>query len=181
MSVVIEIGPGTKPTGGHVAVGIDPRHPINAPAQMAQFGRWRMNATDKPEEGFLYAPAMEIPDEFADVVWASHVLEHIPSGSERIDTFNEAWRVLKPGGEFQIRVPVIGFLYEYDYPRRVDTYEPWADPTHVSYWYFPQSLQYFCPKSGVAPDADYGILPWELVDWGVMTWEGYAVLRKVTQ
>lgn len=47
------------------------------------------------------------------------IIEHLP---DKIRTMNEAWRVLRPGGRFDIEVPT--------------TNGPGAfqDPTHVSYW-----------------------------------------------
>lgn len=58
-------------------------------------------------------------DDSVDVIKAHDVIEHL---HDKIKTMNEAWRVLKHGGVFDIVVPT--------------TNGPgaWQDPTHVSYW-----------------------------------------------
>lgn len=50
---------------------------------------------------------------------AHDILEHLPN---KIATMNEIWRVLKPGGTIEIKVPT------------TDGPGAWCDPTHVSYW-----------------------------------------------
>ena len=52
-------------------------------------------------------------------IYAQDVIEHLP---DKIQTMNEAWRVLKPGGTFHIGVPT------------TDGTGAFQDPTHVSYW-----------------------------------------------
>jgi predicted SAM-dependent methyltransferase len=68
------------------------------------------------------------PDSSVDAIVAHDLVEHLP---DRILTMNEAWRVLKPGGTFEIVVPSAvrgaGFA---------------QDPTHVSQWCL-NSFQYF--------------------------------------
>ncbi len=58
------------------------------------------------------------PDSSVDEIVAFDVVEHLPS---RVDTLNELWRVLIPGGRVTIEVPNaakgVGFI---------------CDPTHVS-------------------------------------------------
>lgn len=58
-------------------------------------------------------------DDTVDTIVADDIIEHLP---DKIRTMNEAFRVLKPGGQFKIFVPT--------------TEGPGAtqDPTHVSYW-----------------------------------------------
>jgi hypothetical protein len=73
-------------------------------------------------------------------------------------------------------------------------WQPWADPTHVSQWWFPESLMYFC-AGPFKPHANYGISDWAplggyvdpmLADgevkgsfWCVRDqWEGVAALVK---
>jgi len=143
--MLIEIGGGTRPAA-LVDIGIDPAHPVNAPAQRAQDTPW------VSDEG-------RIPDGVADEVYASHVLEHIPRGPELIAVMNEAWRVLKPGGSFLIVVPLVGFTN----PKTregtlVEGWQPYADPTHVNLWWFPEALYYFGPGWGA--HANYGIREW---------------------
>lgn len=97
----------------------------------------------------------------------SHLMEHVPAGHERIDAFNEVWRVLEPGGMFEVIVPL---------------FPGWAavaDPTHVSFW-VEQSFWYFTGR--MVANAEYGIKLWEMVSWetGEAEWGpwGRAVLRK---
>ena len=108
-----------------------------------------------------------LPDLSVDEVRASHVLEHVPA-PDRVAVFNEVWRVLKPGGRFEVIVPL---------------FPDWgaiADPTHVSYW-VEQSFWYFTGR--MTPCAEYGISPWAMDEWFVREHafgrEGHAILRKV--
>lgn len=59
------------------------------------------------------------PDNYVDEIIAHDILEHLPS---KIHTMNEAWRVLRPGGRFDIEVPT------------TDGRGAFQDPTHVSFW-----------------------------------------------
>lgn len=137
----IDIGGGTSPKPGFV--NLDPVH--GAPG-------WRYRAQD------AHWPAK---DNEVEAIWASHVMEHIPAGADRIAVFNEAHRVLKPGGTFTVIVPL------FPWPQAM------ADPTHVSYW-VEESFGYFDGRIPWGnPHADYGILPWEHGGWWVRDgWEG---------
>jgi SAM-dependent methyltransferase len=153
----VEIGGGTRTTEGFV--NLDPAHGE---------GEWRR----KVQEG------IPVPDGSCDVVRASHVLEHIPAGQERIDVFNEVHRALRPGGEFHIIVPLVGWTDNEGKGHMVDSWHPYADPTHVSFWWFPESLFYFVDGPVYA---DYGIEKWELVVCEMSApFEGTARLRKPT-
>ena len=59
------------------------------------------------------------PDNTFTEVLAYDAIEHLP---DHIHTMNEAWRVLEPGGVFNIDVPT------------TDGRAAWQDPTHVSFW-----------------------------------------------
>ena len=98
----------------------------------------------------------------------SHLMEHIPAGPERIAVFNDVYRVLVPGGTFEVIVPLVG-----------QGWGAYADPTHVSFW-VKESFGYL--TGALRANADYGISYWELAewterpcDWGI---EGRALLRK---
>lgn len=154
MSILLDIGGGATPLEG--AVNLDPKH-------------------GTPPFDVRVQDGIPLDDDTVAHVNASHVLEHIPAGAERIRALNEIHRVLVPGGTLRIEVPVVGH-------RRtlVNAPEAWADPTHVSYWWFPDSLSYFC-SGGRRADADYGIRYWEPLtdeDWHVNDWLGVATLRK---
>ncbi len=58
-------------------------------------------------------------DSSIDHIRAHDIIEHL---ADKIHTMNEAWRVLKPGGIFEIAVPT------------TDGPGAWQDPTHVSFW-----------------------------------------------
>ena len=114
-------------------------------------GQWRRLAQDTPW------PAT---DGSVDAIRASHVMEHIPAGQPRLDVMNEAHRVLKPGGVFEIIVPLM-----------VGTWHAIADPTHVSFW-CRESFHYF--DGLFAPNADYGIRLWTTLELDVVDgWEGH--------
>jgi len=110
-----------------------------------------------------------LPDNSVEEARCSHLMEHIPAGRERINAFNEVWRVLRPSGMFEVVVP----LYS------PDSYGWAADPTHVSIW-VEQSFWYFTGRMSAA--AVYGIRLWrergwrtEKYDWGL---EGHCTLQK---
>lgn len=114
-------------------------------------GEWMRLAQDTPW------PAA---DSSVDAIRASHVMEHIPAGAERIAVMNEAHRVLRPGGVFEIIVPLM-----------VGTWHAIADPTHVSFW-CKESFHYF--DGLFAANADYGIRLWTTLELEVVDgWEGH--------
>jgi SAM-dependent methyltransferase len=72
-----------------------------------------------------------LPDECADMLVASHLVEHInPHKFGFVKFMDEAWRVMKPKGQFLISTPFAG------------SYGYFQDPTHVNpcndatFWYF---------------------------------------------
>lgn len=58
-------------------------------------------------------------DGSVDYIRAWDIIEHLP---DKIHTMNEAWRVLRAGGEFDIVVPT------------TDGRGAWQDPQHCSFW-----------------------------------------------
>ena len=101
-------------------------------------GPWRRLAQDTP---------WPTADRTVEAIRAAHVMEHIPAGDARLAVMNEAHRVLRPGGVFEIRVPNC----------LSGTWHAWADPTHVSFWCV-ESFHYF--DGHFAANADYGIRLW---------------------
>lgn len=128
--MLIDIGGGTAPAEG--CTNLDPAHGE---------GIWRRRIQD----------GIPTADGTVQAVRASHVLEHIPAGRERIAVFNEVWRVLVGGGTFEIIVPLIQYC-----GKPIHTWHAWADPDHKSQWVLPESVLYFT-QDGFAPNADYGI------------------------
>lgn len=148
----VEIGGGTIPAQGYV--NLDPVH---------GGGNFKRRIQD----------GIPVPDRMVEAVRASHVLEHIPAGQERIDVMNEAWRALIPGGEFEIIGPVIP-----QGPAGIG-WHAFADPTHVSFWVYPESWLYFV-EGPYRANADYGIHLWEWDDRSELRdgWEAHVYLRK---
>jgi predicted SAM-dependent methyltransferase len=105
-------------------------------------GEWKRRAQDTPW------PAA---DNSVDAIRAAHVMEHIPAGEPRLAVMNEAHRVLRPGGVFEVRVP----------NALSGTWHAFADPTHVSFWCV-ESFHYF--DGLFAANADYGIRPWTTLE-----------------
>lgn len=105
-------------------------------------GEWRRLAQDTP---------WPTADDSVDAIRAAHVMEHIPAGEPRLAVMNEAHRVLRPGGVFEIRVPNC----------LSGTWHAFADPTHVSFWCV-ESFHYF--DGLFAANADYGIRPWTTLE-----------------
>lgn len=87
------------------------------------------NFTCKPD---VCGDAQYLPfkNETFDSIAATHVLEHIPN---IVKTMNECWRVLKPDGKFNIRVPLF------------PTIGSISDPSHVRFFIVP-TFDYFTVK-----------------------------------
>lgn len=177
----LEIGGGTLAPPG--SLNVDPAHGT-PPGDPRLAGLLRPGYEDiglqVPAEG-----GIPLIDGCVERVRASHVLEHIPAGYQRIDVMNEAHRVLVPGGILDVALPVIGYEDRRTGEQRlVSNWRPYADPTHVSFWWMPHSFLYFVPEThgGLAPNAEYGIRPWKLVHWDVggdPFWEGTATLERL--
>lgn len=152
----IEIGGGTIPKQGYQ--NLDPAHGKGVWKRMAQGDPW------------------PVGDNTVDDVRASHVMEHVAAGADRIQVMNEAHRVLKPGRLFEIIVPLIMVRNE-----MVQGWWAWSDPTHISQWVYPESFLYFCDGAFRA-NADYGIRYWAPLDESICEvrngWEGVVRLRK---
>ena len=146
--MLIDLGGGTSPHR-RADVVIDLHHPKGTHAQDATAIPWLLQA------GQTFPPGV------VDEVYASHFMEHVPHGQPLIDVMNEAWRVLKPGGSFTMIMPVVGYTnITTGQPESNHIgWQPWADPTHVSYWWFPEALMYFC-EGPFKPLADYGMRVW---------------------
>jgi SAM-dependent methyltransferase len=78
------------------------------------------------------------PDSSAALIRAHDIAEHLP---DKRHTMNEAWRVLRPGGQLDLVVPT------------TDGRGAFQDPTHVSFW-TPNDLFYFA--AGVAERERFG-------------------------
>jgi SAM-dependent methyltransferase len=146
VDVKLEIGGGKTPSRGYL--NLDPVH------GEGEFQRRIQDGIPLPSESVARARC-------------SHLLEHIPA-ADRIAVMNEVWRVLAPGAEFEVVVPLFGAGWGWV-----------ADPTHVSVW-VRESFDYF--TGAIVPGADYGIRYWRMADWSVREceWgqEGHALLVK---
>jgi hypothetical protein len=84
------------------------------------------------------------------LLMAGHVIEHISrENSGFIKFMNEAWRVLKIGGQFLISTPYAGSTGF------------WADPTHVN-GCVPQTFYYFDPENPTKLYDAYKPKPWKI-------------------
>jgi SAM-dependent methyltransferase len=147
--MIVELGPGTR---HHplVDLGIDLHHPIGMGPADATVTPWGEAVSGR-----------------ADVVYSSHFMEHVPHGYPLIHVMNQAWEALKPGGSFFAIHPVIGFTDPHTGDPRSQHigWQPWADPTHVSFWWLPEAYLYFC-EGPFKPNANYGMRTWGTMgDW----------------
>jgi SAM-dependent methyltransferase len=97
-------------------------------------------------------------DSTVDHMVASHVLEHIHN---LIPLMNEIWRVLKPGAELAVAVPV--FPHE----------EAFQDPTHVRY-FVPKTFLYFTKHNpsggGIGFNGEFEITDMQQEKYEVTCW-----------
>jgi predicted SAM-dependent methyltransferase len=86
----IEIGPGPYPLDGFESVDC-----VGAPNHWACWGVDRL----------------PFDDNSVDLIYASHVLEHVP-WQKTGDALAEAYRILKPGGSIEVWVPDFEYIVE---------------------------------------------------------------------
>jgi SAM-dependent methyltransferase len=104
--------------------------------------RLNLGCCDDHLEGFCNVDRMEPADLVADLdqrwpwpdgsveeIVASDIFEHLES---KIHAMNEAWRVLRTGGQLNLRVPT------------TDGRGAFQDPTHKTFW-TPHDLLYYVP------------------------------------
>lgn len=100
------------------------------------------------------------PDECADLLVASHIVEHInPVKFGFINWMNEAWRILKVGGQMLVATPYAGSMGY------------WQDPTHV-HGFNEVSFYYFDPEQQIDGKELYHYYkpkPWKVVNiaWNI--------------
>jgi SAM-dependent methyltransferase len=168
--ILVELGGGLNPHP-EADVVIDKAHPVGSWRQDVTHTPWHVDdvfAVTRSDVGMYHdGVGYVLGDDCVDQVYASHLMEHVPKGDLLVAVMNEAWRILRPGGVFTIIVPLIGWTSPTARPEAIDRHhwvarpEAWADPTHVSHWWFPESLHYFTGQ--IAPAADYDLRPWEPV------------------
>ena len=92
-----------------------------------------------------------LPKESVDTIYAQHFLEHITrENGTFLRLMDEAWRILKVGGQFGIVVPY-GMSYYY-----------YQDPTHVNPL-VEATFYYFDPKNETKLWDIYKPKPWKIV------------------
>lgn len=156
-------------------------------------------ANTKPVD--IGADIWPIDDGSVDAIYASHVLEHVPKGAPTLHVMAEAHRVLRPGGTFTIKTPVVGWTDHNGVDHLTADWRVYADPTHQQPWWMPQGLLYFC--EGTDDFTEYDVPrfqplgawfepqdAYETVDavgtadhsweswWSVGDWEGLACLVR---
>lgn len=108
-----------------------------------------------------------IPSESFNTLVANHVVEHIdPAHGIFISFMNEAWRILKPGGEFMIGAP---------YATSTGMFR---DPTHVNF-INEETWTYFDPEDLFYQGGLYHIyspLPWRIK---INTWHSTGNIEVV--
>ena len=101
-----------------------------------------------PKDEFINGKIPGVLSQFKDnsieEVYARDFIEHIPQ-VKVIETFNEIYRILVPGGLFEIFVPPTTGRGAF------------CDPTHVSFWN-DMSFRYFDKTWGKALTDSYGIV-----------------------
>lgn len=110
-------------------------------------------------------PPIPAPDGSCEELLASHFLEHL-TRDDANRLMAEAWRVLVPGGTFEIVVPY------------ALSHGAFQDPTHRSFW-VPESFDYYTARwrhLGYDLESRFELVSRELRQ---ETNEVHAVLRKV--
>ncbi len=91
--------------------------------------KWKTDSTDYVFD-LLGDEAWPIEDSSVDMLHSSHFVEHIP-GLARPKFFEECWRILKPGAQFQVIVP-----YWNSHRAVQDFTHAWPPVCEASFLYF---------------------------------------------
>jgi len=125
---------------------------------------------EEPEKGFINIDIRDVegvdvvhdlekypwpfPDNSADLVLASHIVEHIePHKFGFIKFMDEIWRITKPGGQLMISTPYAGSFAFYQDPTHVN-------PCNEATW------SYFDPLDNLSKGELYKVYrpkPWKIV------------------
>lgn len=99
-----------------------------------------------------------VPSESFNTIICNHVIEHInPSKGGFLNFMNEAWRILRPNGEFLISAPY------------ATSPGMFRDPTHINF-INEETFSYFSPDDNLYNGSlyhIYSILPWKIK---ILTW-----------
>jgi ubiquinone/menaquinone biosynthesis C-methylase UbiE len=114
------------------------------------------------------AESLPFADNSFDVVYSSHVLEHVESETKAL---NEMKRVLKPGGVLIIGMPTASMSI-------VSLLSAWIFTTHISLYhcvfslgnkdFFNRFIRVFLPSSHSAPRAK--IITYDLIHYRISNW-----------
>ena len=105
-----------------------------------------------------------LPDNIAEIILASHIVEHInPHKGKFIDVMNEWWRIMKPDGKLMIATPYAGSFGYFQDPTH-------CNPCNEATW------NYFDPETNPQTDPDrlwgfYKPKPWKIVQ---NVWKSYG-------
>jgi len=151
MADVLNLGAGNKLVAGAVQHDLTKHRPEIDVA-------WDLNDIPWPWE-----------DNSFDLVVACAVFEHLRN--TLIETVNECWRILRPGGVLYMKLP---------YWRSINA---WRDPTH--YWKFePSTCDLFDPETKYGRDYRfYGVRPWKIIQGARLNKAGssFAVKLRVVK
>lgn len=103
----VEIGCGAGRMTVHLAGYFELVHGVDVSAGMLDYARARM----PPNVSLHLTGGLEIPlpDNSADAVFSTHVLQHLSSMDAAAHYFRQMHRVLRPGGCLMVHVPVIAW------------------------------------------------------------------------
>jgi len=116
---ILEIGPGTTDASSRIFPGADTLDgEVGSPTYKASWG----------------ADPLPIEDNSYDLVFASHVLEHV--AWYRVHAaLREVYRILKPGGEFEVYVPDFAYIVQcYQQRRCGDSWRVFNDNNDFMTW-----------------------------------------------
>jgi ubiquinone/menaquinone biosynthesis C-methylase UbiE len=112
---ILEIGPGTPSGRSALFASADTLDLLGEPTYRASWG----------------GDPLPVPSDTYDLVFASHVLEHIP-WYRAVAGLREVHRILKPGGEFEVYVP--DFAYIVQCYREKKCGDNWRVFNQVGHW-----------------------------------------------
>lgn len=129
------------------------------------------------------AEALPFEDGVFDVVYSSHVLEHVENETQAI---NEMKRVLKPGGILIIGMPTAAMSW-------VALFSSWFFTTHISLYHFIKSvgkkdmhtrfIQILVPRSHSYPRAKwmyYDVFHYRIIHWRKFIKSHFFISQIVT-